>query len=389
MFFFFSFSKQIVTLLLAASCSASLYGHAVSSQYHTQDNHGQYSYGYADPNSQKHESRSADGVTHGGYSYVDGNGLVQSVKYTADHVNGFQVAATNLPVGPAPVHPVAHYAHAAPVAHYAHAAPVVYAAHHVAAPAISYAHHVSAPAVSYAHVSAPVAHYAAPWGYAAHANGAPHDTPEVHAAKIAHFAAHAEARAAHHLHKRSAHWGGSAYANTWAHAASPVQIHNGVPVDTPEVQHAKAAHFAAHAAANHAVAIAPVHYAAAPAYHHAAPAHYAHAVPVIHNGVPVDTPEVQHAKAAHFAAVAEAQSRAHSAPAHYAPAHYAPAPAHHSGAYHIPVIHNGVPVETPEVQHAKAAHFAAVAEAQGRSAHYDHHDSWSDNSWDNHGHHDW
>lgn len=352
----------MVTLLLVASVAALPYGPAVSSQYISQDNHGSYSYGYADPNSQKHESRSADGVTHGGYSYVDGHGHVQSVKYTADPVHGFQVAGTNLPVGPSPVH--AH----APIAHYA---------------PVSYAHHAHAPAVSYAHVSTPLA-YAAPWAHGIAAHGVPHDTPEVAAAKIAHAHAHAEARALHHLHKRSL-WAGQSYASPWAHAPSPVQIHNGVPVDTPEVQHAKAAHFAAHAAANHGHVAAPAHYA---------PAHSGHyAVPVIHNGVPVDTPEVQHAKAAHFAAVAEAQSRAHASPDHYAEEHYAPAhyaPAHHAGAYHIPVIHNGVPVETPEVQHAKAAHFAAVAEAEGRAAHYGGgHDSWSEpNSWDN-GHNQW
>ncbi|KDR11461.1 Cuticle protein 6 [Zootermopsis nevadensis] len=65
-----------------------------------QDTLGQYSYGYADRNSEKHEARAADGTTHGGYSYVDGHGLVQSVKYHADSL-GFRVAATNLPVGPA------------------------------------------------------------------------------------------------------------------------------------------------------------------------------------------------------------------------------------------------------------------------------------------------
>ncbi|KAJ4429254.1 hypothetical protein ANN_26257, partial [Periplaneta americana] len=70
-----------------------------SSQY--QDTLGQYSYGYADSNSQKQEVRTADGITHGGYSYVDGHGLVQSVKYHADAL-GFRVAATNLPVGPPP-----------------------------------------------------------------------------------------------------------------------------------------------------------------------------------------------------------------------------------------------------------------------------------------------
>jgi hypothetical protein len=35
---------------------------------------------------------------------VDGNGIVQSASYVADDVNGFRVAATNIPVGPnAPV----------------------------------------------------------------------------------------------------------------------------------------------------------------------------------------------------------------------------------------------------------------------------------------------
>ncbi|KAJ4429255.1 hypothetical protein ANN_26258, partial [Periplaneta americana] len=71
-----------------------------SSQYQAQDTLGQYSYGYADSNSQKQEVRTANGITHGGYSYVDGHGLVQSVKYHADAL-GFRVAATNLPVGPA------------------------------------------------------------------------------------------------------------------------------------------------------------------------------------------------------------------------------------------------------------------------------------------------
>jgi len=34
---------------------------------------------------------------------VDSNGILQNVNYEADSVNGFRVAATNLPVGPAPV----------------------------------------------------------------------------------------------------------------------------------------------------------------------------------------------------------------------------------------------------------------------------------------------
>ncbi|KAG8235990.1 hypothetical protein J437_LFUL016523 [Ladona fulva] len=83
-------------------------GHlGVSSQYHAQDELGQYSYGYAGGPSAKSELKTFDGVTRGGYSYVDANGQVQNVNYVADPVFGFRVAATNLPVAPV--------AHAAPV----------------------------------------------------------------------------------------------------------------------------------------------------------------------------------------------------------------------------------------------------------------------------------
>jgi len=40
-------------------------------------------------------------VTTGSYQYIDANGLLQTVNYVADPVNGFRVAATNLPVAPA------------------------------------------------------------------------------------------------------------------------------------------------------------------------------------------------------------------------------------------------------------------------------------------------
>merc|ERR1719381_262620 len=44
------------------------------------------------------EARNAYGVTTGSYQYVDANGLVQTVNYIADDVNGFRVQGTNLPV---------------------------------------------------------------------------------------------------------------------------------------------------------------------------------------------------------------------------------------------------------------------------------------------------
>ncbi|CAG7828536.1 unnamed protein product [Allacma fusca] len=121
----------------------------VSSQYHAQDELGQYSYGYAGGPSAKSEVRTADGITRGGYSYIDANGIVQQVQYVSDPVNGFRVAATNLPVGPAAA---------------------------AAAPSV-----VAAPLAGPVHIAAlpvPVS-----------------DTYEVAAAKIQHAQAHAEALA--------------------------------------------------------------------------------------------------------------------------------------------------------------------------------------------------
>ncbi|KAK9501492.1 hypothetical protein O3M35_012207 [Rhynocoris fuscipes] len=73
----------------------------VTTQYHAQDELGQYAYGYSGGPSAKEEVRTADGITRGAYSYIDGHGLVQSAAYVSDSANGFRVAATNLPVGPA------------------------------------------------------------------------------------------------------------------------------------------------------------------------------------------------------------------------------------------------------------------------------------------------
>ena len=92
-----------------------------------QDELGGYNYGYATPTSSKQEFRTPDGVVQGTYSYVDANGVVQTVNYVSD-AEGFKVAATNLPkapvAAPAPV-PVAEVA-AKPIAVVAptvHAAP--------------------------------------------------------------------------------------------------------------------------------------------------------------------------------------------------------------------------------------------------------------------------
>merc|ERR1712012_564149 len=115
-----------------------------SSQFHAQDEFGQFSFGYQNINSAKTETKDAFGVTRGSYQYVDANGVLQTVNYIADDINGFRVAGTNIPVAPEAV------ALAGPVA--PAAAPLV----------------------------APVA---------------PEETPEVAAARAEHLAAHAEALA--------------------------------------------------------------------------------------------------------------------------------------------------------------------------------------------------
>merc|ERR1712227_800827 len=174
------------------------------SQYHAQDDYGQYSFGYADGNSVKQEIKTADGVVRGAYSYVDSDGIVQTVNYISDAL-GFRVGATNLPVHHVdqPVAPVAAAAPvpppaaapvtvaAAPVAPVAQAAPVVQAA------PVTYTQSVMTPAVNYAYLpyatnyayetpvaaSAPVAVQAAPVSSSpvvatapvAPVSGAPHD----------------------------------------------------------------------------------------------------------------------------------------------------------------------------------------------------------------------
>ncbi|XP_031844761.1 uncharacterized protein LOC116432285 [Nomia melanderi] len=57
---------------------------------------GEHAYSYAGGPSAKEEIKDAAGVTRGSYSYVDANGILQSVFYVADD-NGFRVAATDLP----------------------------------------------------------------------------------------------------------------------------------------------------------------------------------------------------------------------------------------------------------------------------------------------------
>ncbi|TRY71188.1 hypothetical protein TCAL_17327 [Tigriopus californicus] len=125
-----------------------------SSQYHSQDEFGNYEYGYNNINSAKQERGNALGGVEGSYSYVDGHGLPQKVNYVADDY-GFRVSGSNVVASPAtlgrkkrqvaplayaapynsPIAPAAYagYAPYAPIA--APVAPVAYATPVVSAPA--------------------------------------------------------------------------------------------------------------------------------------------------------------------------------------------------------------------------------------------------------------
>ena len=74
----------------------------VITKYHSQDEFGQYAFGYSDGQANRDETRDVNGVVKGSYNYVDVNGVPQSVIYVSD-ANGFQVSATNLPKAPVPV----------------------------------------------------------------------------------------------------------------------------------------------------------------------------------------------------------------------------------------------------------------------------------------------
>lgn len=250
---FIVFSVVLLAAVASAKPSTGLYytapatfytAHApILNQYHTQNELGQYAYGYSGGPSAKVESKSFDGVTRGSYSYIDADGKLQTVQYTADAQNGFKAAATNLPtapvdngVAPEPVQDTPEVARAreehlaafneaavraaaepeqpeeksakieihTPVV--AHALPYV-AYHHTAEIPSAYSYSFQSPAYAYTASAGP--YFAAPfhYNYAAapyvshhHAivAAAPEpiaDTPEVAKAKAEHFAAVEEQKA--------------------------------------------------------------------------------------------------------------------------------------------------------------------------------------------------
>ena len=146
-----------------------------------------------------------------------------------------------------------------------------------------------------------------------------------------------------------------------AHAA-PLPVH-----DTPEVAAAKSAHFAAYNAAAVTAAASPDHGAYGGHYGGSYGGHYDDGQ--YHDGRYGGHYDDGQYHGEHYD---DGQYREGLYGGHYDDGQYREAPygGHYAGAYTghyaaAPAIVNGVPVDTPEVAAAKAAHFAAHAHAAG------------------------
>ena len=94
-----------VTYSYPATYAYSPYAYApafTASQYHSQDELGQASFGYSHPGQAAVNYRDAFGNQVGSYAYINPEGKEIRVSYVADS-NGFRVLSNALPEGPAPL----------------------------------------------------------------------------------------------------------------------------------------------------------------------------------------------------------------------------------------------------------------------------------------------
>ncbi|XP_076397643.1 uncharacterized protein LOC100876081 [Megachile rotundata] len=144
----------------------------------------------------------------------------------------------------------------------------------------------------------------------------------------------------------------------YSHLGYPL-AYDGRVLDTPEVAQAKAAHLATQA---YEAARNTLGYVHVPALVRVYPPAITAGAPIGADGRVVDTPEVAEAKAAHLTAHAlEAAKNAGLYP--YGALSYNSAPYAYGFGYGAPIGPDGRVVDTPEVAQAKAAHFAAHAQA--------------------------
>lgn len=222
-------------------------------------------------------------------------------------------------------------------------------------------------------------------------DGVPLDTPEVQHARAEHLAAVAEAKA----HAGPEEHYESHYDHHEEHVEIPQEHHHEEHHGTGySIQHISAHH--GHGHEEHEEHTSVVHHPHT-VPHHTHPAYEtSHHEPIVdHDGKPLDTPEVEKAKALHFAEVHKALARLHEHghghslhrrdlgdyALHVEDDHshgyelhqnHAPVYGHQESHYHheVPQIgHDGKPLDTAEVEHAKALHFHAHQEALARVAH--------------------
>ena len=165
------------TVAAAVPAVAAPVAGAVATQYHAQDEAGNWQYGYANPNSAKQErGNKYSGVVKGSYSYVDPYGLNQKVDYVADAL-GFRASGTNFPATAATLGLNRYRRSLAAVAPAAYAgilpAAAVAPAAYAATPLVAYPNGAVVPADEPAVAAAKAQHFAAkglpvaPVGYAA------------------------------------------------------------------------------------------------------------------------------------------------------------------------------------------------------------------------------
>lgn len=280
----------------------------LKSKYHSQDEHGNAAYGHIEPTQTHTAVQDVHGNKIGSFTYVRPDGSVHRTDYIADGA-GYRVASNELPIGPVPsLVPVPHKLHKRS----------------------TWGLWAPTPAPNPARTPAPAPAPVLPSGYLP-------DTPEVAAARAAHLAAKARVAPtapaplpygyAPFIVPYPGHYAsvpvptpGPAPAPTTPAPARITVLPSGYLADTPEVAHAKSAHFTEKARAAAAAAVNPEHPAPAPApvhpsYVYTAPAPAPAPAPspvapvVTPSGFLADTPEVAHAKAAHLAEHAAAAHR--------------------------------------------------------------------------------
>merc|ERR1711992_87054 len=76
--------KAAPTPVVTVNAAPAPVNQATSTQFHAQDEFGNFQYGYSNINSQKHETGNIHTGVSGSYSYTDAHGIGRTINYVAD-----------------------------------------------------------------------------------------------------------------------------------------------------------------------------------------------------------------------------------------------------------------------------------------------------------------